>query len=148
MDEGVNSAAGLRPAVPNPPVPAPLLLTVPAEAGSLAVLRRELRSWLAETGADPEICADILLAIGEAATNAAEHAHDGTGRSVRIVLHAAVTRGALRFTVSDDGSWKTPPESSGHRGHGIRLMKALVDRVAVTSSADGTTVEMLKELTR
>lgn len=148
MDESVNSAAGLRAPGPNSPVPEPLLLTVPAQAASLAVVRRELRSWLARTGAGPDICADILLAIGEATTNAAEHAPAGTGRPVQIVVHAAVTGGALRVTVSDDGSWKTPPDSSGHRGHGIRLMKALVDRVAVTPSTDGTTVEMLKELTR
>ena len=148
MDESVNSAAGLRATGHHSAAPEPLLLTVPAEAASLAVVRRELRCWLAETGADPEICADILLAIGEATTNAAEHAPDGSCHPVQIVVRAAVAGGALRFTVSDDGSWKTPADSSGHRGHGIRLMKALVDRVEVTSSSDGTTVEMLKELTR
>ncbi len=126
--------------------PAPLEFTVPAEPASLAVVRRQLRSWLATTGADEQICGDVLLAVGEAATNSAEHAHDGTGRAVLISVQADLVDDVLRFTVSDNGSWKPPAESTGHRGHGIRLMKALVDGVDVTTTAEGTTVEMLKEL--
>lgn len=126
--------------------PAPLDITVPAEPASLAEVRRQLRTWLAMTGADDEMCADILLAIGEAATNAAEHAHDGTGRALQITLQAHLIGDSLRFTVSDNGCWKPPVASAGHRGHGIRLMKALVDGVDVTTTAEGTTVEMLKEL--
>lgn len=126
--------------------PSPLYLILPAEPASLAVIRRRLRTWLAMTGADEETNADILLAVGEAATNAAEHAHDGSGRQVQISLRADTTGNTMRFTVSDNGSWKTPTESSTHRGHGIRLMKALLDDVAVTTTADGTTIEMLKEL--
>ena len=126
--------------------PGPLDLIVPAEAGSLAIVRRQLRSWLGMTGADSEACADILLAVGEAATNAAEHAHDGTGRSVQISLQAEFAGGTLRFTVSDNGSWRTPVDSDGHRGHGIRLMRALVDGVDIATSAQGTTVKMLKDL--
>lgn len=126
--------------------PAPLDLIVPAEAGSLTIVRRRLRSWLGMTGADNEACADILLAVGEAATNAAEHAHDGTGRSVKISLQAEFAGGAVRFTVSDNGSWRTPVDSDEHRGHGIRLMRALVDGVDITTSAQGTTVTMLKDI--
>lgn len=126
--------------------PASLDLTVPAEPASLAVVRRQLRAWLAMTGAAEEVCADVLLAVGEAATNAAEHAHDGTGRPVQISVQASLRDGALRFTVSDNGSWKPPTMSSGHRGHGMRLMRALVDGVDVTTTSEGTTVQMLKEL--
>lgn len=126
--------------------PAPLDITVAAEPASLAVVRRQLRSWLAMTGADDELCADILLAVGEAATNAAEHAPDGSGRPVQITVAARRIGDTLRFTVSDNGSWKTPTASNGHRGHGIRLMNALVDGVNVSTTAEGTTVEMLKEL--
>ncbi len=92
------------------------------------------------TGADEEVCGDILLAVGEAATNSAEHAHDGTGRPVRISLQADAVGDVLRFTLSDNGSWKTPVDSQGHRGHGIQLMNALVDGVEVTRTAEGTTV--------
>jgi anti-sigma regulatory factor (Ser/Thr protein kinase) len=126
--------------------PAPLDLTVAAEAASLAVLRQQLRPWLAMTGADDEMCADVLLAVGEAATNAAEHAHDGTGRPVQMTLQADLSGDTMRFTLSDNGSWRPPVASNGQRGHGLRLMKALVDGVDVTTAADGTTVVMLKEL--
>lgn len=126
--------------------PAPLNITVAGEAASLAVVRRKLRAWLSTTGADDELCADILLAVGEAATNAAEHAPDGSGRPVQITVQAHLIGDTLRFRVSDNGSWKTPVASDCHRGHGIRLMNALVDGVDVTTTAEGTTVEMLKGL--
>lgn len=126
--------------------PAPLNITVPAEPASLAVVRRQLRMWLAMTETDDEMRADILLAIGEAATNAAEHADNGAGRTVQITVQAHLIGESLRFTVSDNGSWKTPAASDGHRGHGIRLMKALVDGVDVTTTSEGTTVQMCKEL--
>lgn len=126
--------------------PSPLNLAVPAEPASLAVVRRQLRTWLAQTGADDEMCADILLAVGEAATNAAEHAHVATGQPVQIAVQANLTDGIMRFTVSDNGSWKTQKAPTGYRGHGIRLMKALVDGVDVSTTSEGTTVQMLKEL--
>lgn len=126
--------------------PTPLALSVPAEAASLAPVRQQLRSWLAMTGADDEVCGDVLLAVGEAATNAAEHAHDETGRPVEMTLQATLTGDTLQFTLSDNGSWRPPVGSNGRRGHGIRLMKALVDGVDITTTPKGTTVVMLKEL--
>lgn len=49
-------------------------------------------------------------------------------------------------TVSDNGRWKPPPQCPGNRGHGIRLMDALLDAVHLTRTEYGTTVEMFKEL--
>lgn len=128
--------------------PAPLDLNVPAEPTSLAGIRDQLRRWLALAGVDPEPAADALLAVGEAASNAAEHAVVGAARAVRLRVQAAVVDNQLRFTVSDDGVWKAPAEAFGHRGHGIKLINALVDTADVVTSEHGTTVEMRKELSR
>lgn len=125
--------------------PAPMSLTVPAVPSSLATVRSRLRHWLALTGADSETAADALLAVGEAASNAAEHAVLGAVHDVELTVRAAVAGARLLFTVSDNGCWKTPSESSGHRGHGIRLIKALVDEAHLASGERGTTVEMSKE---
>ena len=59
----------------------------------------------------------------------------------------ATTTG-LALTVKDNGSWHAPRkrERSAHRGHGSRLMSALVDTVTITPTPQGTTVEMRKEL--
>ena len=49
---------------------------VPAALGNLTQLRNSLRSWLATIAVDPVREQDILLATGEAVTNAIEHASD------------------------------------------------------------------------
>lgn len=125
-----------------------LNLTVPAEPASLAVVRGQLRRWLAIAGVDPEVSADALLAVGEAASNAAEHAVLGVGHTVEMTVRASLSDGWLRFGVSDNGCWKPVPEFPGHRGHGLRLIKALVDATDLIATNNGTTVEMLKELSQ
>jgi anti-sigma regulatory factor (Ser/Thr protein kinase) len=52
------------------------------------------------------------------------------------------------LTISDNGCWKPADDSPGHRGHGLLLMRALVDSVDVTTGPDGTNVTMVKELSR
>ena len=126
--------------------PEPLTVTHSAHPSGLAVSRGRLRRWLATAGVDPETSADVLLAAGEATANATEHAVVGTTRDVTITVTAAVTGGRLRLTVSDDGVWKPPPASSGHRGHGVHLINALVDRAELTTTPEGTTVAMVKDL--
>ncbi len=128
--------------------PGPLRLTVPATPTSLALVRNHLRRWLALTGIDSETGADALLAVGEAASNATEHAAAGAGHAVDLTVSAAAADGRLRFTVSDNGCWKPPPDLPGNRGHGIRLITALVDDVELITTQHGTTVNMVKEVRR
>jgi anti-sigma regulatory factor (Ser/Thr protein kinase) len=126
--------------------PAPLSVTLAAHPAGLAVSRGRLRRWLAAAGVDAESSADILLAVGEATANATEHAVVGADHDVAITVTATITGSRLRLTVSDDGVWKPPPASSGHRGHGIPLINALVDSADLTTTPEGTTVAMVKEL--
>lgn len=126
--------------------PDPLEITVAAEPDSLALLRNRLREWLARTDAGNEVRADVLLAVGEAASNAAEHACIAADGPVQMTMCARVDGDALLFTVSDNGCWKVPAADPGHRGHGIRLIEALVDEAEVITADCGTTVEMRKEL--
>lgn len=126
--------------------PEPLRITLPAQASSLAVSRGRLRRWLAAADVDPEAGADLVLAAGEATANATEHSVVGADGNVMITLTAALSGNRLRLTVSDNGVWKPAPESPGHRGHGLPLINALVDSVELNTTAEGTTVAMLKEL--
>lgn len=126
--------------------PEPLTITLVARPAGLAVSRGRLRRWLASAGVNPECGADVLLAVGEATANATEHAVVGVTRDVAITVTAAITGGRLRLTVSDDGLWKPAPASAGHRGHGIPLINALVDGAELTTTPEGTTVTMVKEL--
>ena len=125
--------------------PAPLQIRVPAIPASLAVIRANLRTWLPTARVNPSAAADVLLAVGEAASNAVEHAVRGTARNVHLEVTAWATNTGLALTVKDNGHWHAPRRSA-QRGPGSRLMSALVDTVTITPTPQGTTVEMRKEL--
>ena len=125
--------------------PAPLRIRLPAIPASLAVIRARLRTWLPTAQVTPSAAAEVLLAVGEAASNAVEHAVRGTAGDVEVEVTARATTTGLALTVSDNGRWHAPQRST-QRGHGSRLMNALVDTVTVTPTPQGTTVEMRKEL--
>ena len=139
MSGALNSGAGV-------PAPSPMTVTVPAVPHNLAVVRGLLREWLAEARVDPESYADVLLAVGEATANAAEHSVVGVERPVTLTVTATLSGNLLLLTVSDDGKWKPATEPQGYRGHGMHLINALVDSVELTATAGGTTVQMRKEL--
>jgi anti-sigma regulatory factor (Ser/Thr protein kinase) len=128
--------------------PAPLRIRLPAIPASLAVIRARLRTWLPTAQVTPSAAAEVLLAVGEAVSNAVEHAVRGTAGDVEVEVTARATTAGLALTVKDNGRWHAPrrSERSAQRGHGSRLMNALVDTVTVTPTPQGTTVEMRKEL--
>ena len=84
--------------------------------------------------------------MGEAASNAVEHAGHRAQHQVDVAVTARITGVGLRLVVADNGSWRPPAAEPGYRGHGISLMKALVDTVDITTNDRGTTVDMVKEL--
>jgi len=127
-------------------VPDPLQIRVPAIPASLAVIRARLRRWLPTAAVNPATAAELLLAVGEAASNAVEHATRGARRDVELEVSARATETGLAVTIKDNGRWHAPPNRPGTRGHGSKLMTALVDTVTITPTPDGTTVEMRKEL--
>jgi len=127
--------------------PAPLRIRLAAIPASLAVIRAHLRTWLPTAVVNPCTAADVLLAVGEAASNAVEHAVHGATGNVELEVTARATDTGLALTVRDNGRWHASPRSApGRRGHGSKLMSALVDQVTITPSLQGTTVEMRKEL--
>ncbi len=81
---------------------------------------------------------DVLLAVGEAASNAIEHAYRGIEGEVR--LRAYVIRGRLVVEVHDRGRWRL--DGDPERGRGLGIMHALVDRVSIESSKSGTSVRL------
>jgi PAS domain S-box-containing protein len=122
--------------------PEPLDLTFPADRGQLAPVRAALRSWLGRSGVSHRTIQDVLVAAGEACANAIEHGHrDTPGQHIRLRAEATVSR--LRLTVTDTGRWRaTPPVADPLRGHGIALMRALVQQVTIEPGSTGTTVAM------
>ncbi|MGQ4616006.1 ATP-binding protein [Nocardia sp. R7R-8] len=127
--------------VPLPDAVTPLELDFPAEAVQLAIVRHALREWLARCGMAAAPAYDVLLAVGEACTNAVEHGHRGDGGLVR--LRASIEGDELRVTVSDSGRWKHPdPHADSLRGRGMPLIRALIPEVTVTTGDTGTVVDL------
>jgi PAS domain S-box-containing protein len=121
--------------------PAPLEMTFPAEVDRIAPTRSALRSWLNRAGVNPEQAQNVLIAAGEAVTNAIEHGHRLAPGVVSLRAVAVADR--LELVVTDTGSWKPPaaiPES--HRGRGLAIMKALMQDVSIQPEAGGTTVRL------
>jgi PAS domain S-box-containing protein len=119
-----------------------LLLRMPAEPTILAPLRHTLRRWLREADAAPEEVYEILVACGEACANAIEHPHGAGAGSLEI--EAALVQGEIDISVRDTGRWRefSPPDG----GHGMNLMRGLMDSVEVALGSAGTVVRMRRRL--
>ncbi len=125
--------------------PAPLELTFPPDPAQLAHVRATLRSWLSRCGLSRRAATDVLIAAGEACSNAIEHGLRNAGGQIRLTAEVSVTR--LRLTIRDTGRWQ-PDQRRGepYRGYGLRLMRTLMHRVDIHRTPDGTTVEMQRKI--
>ena len=119
-----------------------MVLRVPAEPSSVAPLRRALRRWLAEQGLRPEAAFPVLVAAGEAVSNAIEHAYGPSGGEMRLM--AERNGDEVTIAVRDFGQWR--PSRGTNRGRGFQLMEAMVDEVAVIHEQEGTEVRLRQRL--
>jgi anti-anti-sigma factor len=121
-------------------MPAALRQRLPAEPAQLSVMRRAVRRWSAAAGLADDRSDDLLLALGEAAANAVEHAYrDGaTGEWTYEVARGG--DGAVAVVVQDWGSWRPPPADPGFRGRGVAFVYELADEVDMEHGPSGTTV--------
>jgi serine/threonine-protein kinase RsbW len=115
--------------------------TFPATPQEVASFRHSLESWLAEGGVPTAMQRGVVLAVSEAAANAAEHAYgfDGAG-AIRVDVHREED-GSLTASVSDEGTWRAPAENP-ERGRGLLIIRSLMDDVDIASDARGTVVRM------
>jgi anti-anti-sigma factor len=115
--------------------------------------RDRLRTWLTEVGLGAPVLHEVLIAVGEATTNAVEHSgsRPGPDGEPAVVLQANLCdNGLLRVRVIDRGRWRERSPGAGarlNRGRGQLLMRGLVDRFEVRTGPEGTVVELVKEHT-
>ena len=120
--------------------PPPLELDLPARPDSLAVLRRRVTRWSRAAGLPEITYEDLQLALGEAATNAVEHAYrDGDGSGVVEVHMARRADGATDVAVRDRGTWRPAPLDPGYRGRGLKIVRELTEDARVTPRPGGGT---------
>lgn len=114
------------------------LSAVPQSCRTARVL---IRKFLSDHGVDEGRASDILLAAGEAVTNAVEHAYaDGEPRDFSISLDFDGDR--VSVIVRDAGRWRVGTRED--RGRGIPLMRATMDDVKIDTTVAGTEVRLTK----
>ncbi|MCV7041264.1 ATP-binding protein [Mycolicibacterium moriokaense] len=116
-----------------------------ADAHSVARLRHELSQWLrTHVTLDDDKLNDILLAVNEALTNAAEFAYRGQPGTMGVDVHYDDTDRSLVVDVFDHGTWRHVDSGAqpNTRGRGIPLMRALADETTISPSPNGTHVQM------
>ena len=139
-----------------PPVPVLAPDVLPLWSKSLAVregvenlgyYRHRVADMLSELPMSRDDCFDTALAVGEALSNAYDHACGSAG--CVMTVHAYPDRVVIEvrdcgcgFEIAAD---EEPPETE-NRGRGIRLMRMLVDSVEVRKRVDakGTLVRLIK----
>jgi anti-anti-sigma factor len=125
----------------------PLELDLPAVPAALPTVRRHLGAWLTGLGMGEQDRVGVMVAVGEAAANAAEHAYRGAEPGRMQVTAVVDVDGQLTVTVRDQGRWHPPDRDPGDRGRGLLIMRQLVDGV-VLQGEQGTTVTLSMRLRR
>jgi serine/threonine-protein kinase RsbW len=121
--------------------PTTLSLTMPARAENIVYCRLALAGLARSHEIDPELLADMKLAVTEACSNSVRHAYrDGVGAvSVRIEFDDE----RIAIEVADDGQGFIPPsEPVGvaelrEGGMGLALIRALSDELVVSAGRNG-----------
>ncbi len=126
---------------------APLCLRLPAVPSALPGVRRRLGAWLTALGMSEQDRVGVMVAVGEACANAAEHAYRDADPGPMTVDAVVDVDGLLTVTVQDEGTWRPPARDPGDRGRGLLIMRQLVDGVSLVESG-GTTVTMSMRLRR
>ena len=122
-------------------------LEVQSRGDSLAAVRNFVAELAERCGFDQHLIYDIKVAVGEAIANAVEHGSP-LGEANRVKIVCEFSEGTLRIKIIDQGIFRraipSPEESISYRGHGILLMLALMDKVTIDESSQGTTVCLAK----
>jgi anti-sigma regulatory factor (Ser/Thr protein kinase) len=101
-----------------------------------------LRAFLEGSSVRHDRIDDVVLAAGEAAGNAIEHAYRGQAGIFR--LRASLRNDRLVVEIWDMGRWRL--DGDPERGRGLGIMRALVDDVAIESTRGGTNVRLVLAL--
>jgi signal transduction histidine kinase/serine phosphatase RsbU (regulator of sigma subunit)/CheY-like chemotaxis protein len=120
-----------------------LTLTLALDASSLAGLRVELRRWLAAVGAGEDEVADIVLAVSEGAMNAIEH----SSATADLTVTGVALDGWVSIEIADGGRWHAP-HGGRARGHGLTIMRSVMDDMRIDRAASGTTLQLRRRLER
>jgi anti-sigma regulatory factor (Ser/Thr protein kinase) len=110
---------------------------------SISAMRHRLSAWLAQQPLTPTQARDVLTAVGEAYTNAVDHAYGRALTKPLARVEAARLDDGLLFTVTDTGRWRPSPRVDSR---GLMIMHDLMSAVEIDRRPDGTTVSLRYDL--
>jgi anti-sigma regulatory factor (Ser/Thr protein kinase) len=112
----------------------------PAHPEQLALMRAQLRGWLASLGLTGETQDDLVLAVNEAASNSVEHAYLSAAGDDTVELTLWTEPHTVCVEVVDHGAWLVPSDRPNGRGRGIEMMQRLMASVQIHCDTRGTRV--------
>ncbi|MFN2543762.1 MAG: ATP-binding protein [Actinomycetota bacterium] len=121
----------------------PVSKTFPALPSALYQVRKFIREQAEEGGLSPSTTNDVILAVSEACANAVLHSG-----SAEMEVAWSREGDCIAIAIQDEGMFRRRvplPEIERTSGHGIPLMMALMDEVAVkegTKRSLGTLVTL------
>jgi serine/threonine-protein kinase RsbW len=135
---------------PDPTRLGPLELRLRADLVSPSIARDDLDAWLLFHDWPPGQTGELVLAVSEAVTNSVEHGyevtpdvhdHEGIVHVTARVLAGPAGHRYVELVVADHGRWKEPADGIVP-GHGVHLIRAVVDDVTIRGTPRGTTVTL------
>lgn len=124
---------------------------IPGTYSMLAFIRHRVYDFANKMGFTKDQLHDIVLAVGEAGTNAMKHGCKSPLCKVKVRMEKHPD--SLHVYILDDGAsfnyedWKpTLYDSFSENGRGIVCMRAVMDNVYYHSQENGTCVELVKYL--
>ena len=126
-------------------------LSIPAKAEYIALCRLALTGLARVRDLEPEVLADLKLALTEACSNSIRHAY-ADGRVGSVEVRYELTEDRLSVEVVDEGNGFDPnvrgaaEDELDEGGLGIAIIRALVDELAIESGDDGSRLRFIKYL--
>ena len=114
-----------------------LVLTLPARAENVAVVRHAFGGLGDALDVDDQVLADVKLAVTEACTNVVVHAYPSSDGPMEI--SAAIRDGRLAVAVRDEGRGMLPRADSPGLGLGLPLIATLAETLELGRSDDDRT---------
>ncbi len=118
-------------------------LTLEADPAVLSSVRAQVAGWLRDHRWPERRIGEVVLAVNEAITNSILHAYHGPGGPIALSAEVVVPfpgMGTATFAVRDRGRWRGRNPQRDDPGHGMAVMRGLMDEVRIDTGADGTTV--------
>jgi serine/threonine-protein kinase RsbW len=118
-------------------------LVIPAKAEYIALGRLAVTGLLRPRAVEPEVIADVKLALTEACSNSIRHAY-ADGRDGQVEIRYELADSTLAVEVSDEGGGFDPalldadPGGLDEGGLGIAIIRAVTDDLSIGPRSGGT----------